>query len=254
MASATGIPEIVNPREEGLGEDEPLLGRVGDASPQEGRPLYYNIIIGTAILAQFGIILLVASVWASIFLQPLILFSAHPLLNSSGLLLVTQSILILQPTHTTTQKRHGTIYHFILNNLAIDLLIAGLVIIEYNKFAHNGTHFRSAHAILGLITYIFLFIQALVGFTQYFVPKLYGGVDEAKAVYKWHRISGYIILTMMLATAMAATQTDYNKTTLKIKIWAVGISAVLVLVGVLPRIKKQKLGIAGPKPSGAFGQ
>lgn len=46
MASATGIPEIVNPQEEGLGEDEPLLGRAGDASQQEGRPLYYNLIIG----------------------------------------------------------------------------------------------------------------------------------------------------------------------------------------------------------------
>jgi hypothetical protein len=48
MASATGIPEV-NPHilDEGLGEDEPLLGRVGDASQQEGRPLYYNLIIGT---------------------------------------------------------------------------------------------------------------------------------------------------------------------------------------------------------------
>jgi hypothetical protein len=51
MASATGIPEVLNPQEpqeEGLGEDEPLLGRVGDASQQEGRPLYYNLIIGNA--------------------------------------------------------------------------------------------------------------------------------------------------------------------------------------------------------------
>jgi hypothetical protein len=29
-----------------MGEDEPLLGRAGDASQQEGRPLYYNVIIG----------------------------------------------------------------------------------------------------------------------------------------------------------------------------------------------------------------
>lgn len=30
----------------GTGEDEPLLGRAGDASQQEGKPLYYNFIIG----------------------------------------------------------------------------------------------------------------------------------------------------------------------------------------------------------------
>lgn len=126
-------------------------------------------------------------------------------------------------------------------------MIAGLVVIEYNKIAHNGTHFVSAHAILGLITYIFLLIQALVGFTAYFVPKLYGSVDQAKSLYKWHRISGYIIFVLLLATVAAATQTDFNKNVLDIKLWAVLISAVLVLVGVLPRIKKQKLGLGERK-------
>jgi len=256
MASVTGIPERIpaeaevnghdRPMEE-VGDDEPLLGRRGDASQPEGRPLYYNSIIGTGVVAQVGIILLVASVWASVFLNDLILFSAHPLLNSAGLLFLTQGILILQPTHTATQKRQGTIAHFTLNNLAIDSLIAGLVVIEYNKIAHKGTHFVSAHAILGLITYISLLIQALVGFTAYFVPKLYGGVDQAKSLYKWHRISGYIILVLLLATVAAATQTDYNKDVLDIKLWAALISGGLVLVGVLPRIKKQKLGLGGWK-------
>jgi hypothetical protein len=49
MASATGIPASMPERDqpaEGLGEDEPLLGRVGDASQPEGRPIYYNLIIG----------------------------------------------------------------------------------------------------------------------------------------------------------------------------------------------------------------
>jgi len=121
------------------------------------------------------------------------------------------------------------------------------VIIEYNKISHGGTHFESPHAILGLITYIFLLIQALIGLTAYFFPKVYGSVDTAKSLYKWHRLSGYIILVLLLATVAAATQTDYNKNVLDIKLWAVLISAVLVLVGVLPRIKKQKLGLGGRK-------
>ena len=45
MASVTGIPEL-DPRSAGYGEDEPLLGRMGDASQLEGRPLYYNLVIG----------------------------------------------------------------------------------------------------------------------------------------------------------------------------------------------------------------
>lgn len=85
------------------------------------------------------------------------------------------------------------------------------------------------------------------------MPRLYGGTEKAKALYKWHRLSGYVILTLLLSTVAAATQTDFNKTTLDIKLWAVLISAVLILIGVVPRIKKQKLGL-GLKPSGAFGQ
>lgn len=211
---------------------------------------------GTAVIAQFGIVLLVATVWASIFLQPLILFSAHPLLNSAAILALVQSILVLQPTHTVEQKRQGTIVHFAANFIAVDALIAGLVVIEVNKISHNGTHFVSVHAILGLITYIFLAIQAFVGFTQYFVPSLYGSVDKAKSLYKWHRISGYVILVLMLATVAAATQTDFNKNAIHIKLWAVIVSSVLVLIGVLPRIKKQKLRVTtwNPFQSGAFGQ
>lgn len=31
----------------GMGEQEPLLGRAGDASQQAGKPIYHNLIIGT---------------------------------------------------------------------------------------------------------------------------------------------------------------------------------------------------------------
>lgn len=57
MASATGIPDRIpaeaeanghdRPAEE-VGDDEPLLGRRGDASQPEGKALYYNLIIGTS--------------------------------------------------------------------------------------------------------------------------------------------------------------------------------------------------------------
>lgn len=46
MASATGIPDVAVTGERQVGEDEPLLGRIGDASQPEGRPLFYNLLIG----------------------------------------------------------------------------------------------------------------------------------------------------------------------------------------------------------------
>lgn len=51
MASATGIPDGIpdtapHRDEEGRGEDEPLLGRRGDASQPEGKALYHNAYSG----------------------------------------------------------------------------------------------------------------------------------------------------------------------------------------------------------------
>lgn len=45
MSSATGIPQE-NPAVEGRGEDEPLLGRAGDASQQDGKGIQFNFFLG----------------------------------------------------------------------------------------------------------------------------------------------------------------------------------------------------------------
>jgi hypothetical protein len=137
----------------------------------------------------------------------------------------------------------GTHVHFALNLVGVMALISGLIIIEMNKASHPETRFTCAHGIMGLITYILIFSQALVGFAQFYIPKqIFGSVDRGKAVYKYHRGSGYVILVMALATICAATQTTFNADVLHLKLWAVLVAGILVLVGVLPRIKKSKLG------------
>jgi len=229
-------------RQPGTSEEEPLLGRRGDASQEEGLPLYQNLVIGTGVVAQAGAWILAAIVWGSVFSHDVILFSAHPLLNSAALVFFIQGILVVQPTHTAKQKKEGTYAHAALNDVALLSALAGLVVIEYNKISHNGTHFESPHAILGLITYILVLIQAVVGITQYFVPALYGGVENAKKLYKYHRVSGYVILLAMLVTVALATQTDYNKNVLQIQLWAVVVGALILLIGVLPRIRLSKFG------------
>ncbi len=96
---------------------------------------------------------------------------------------------------------------------------------------------------MGLVTYVLIFLQALVGFAQFYIPKqVFGSVEKGKAVYKYHRMSGYAILLLGLATVCAATQTDYNKDVLGIQLWAVIVAGVLVIAGVGSRIKKQKVG------------
>lgn len=164
------------------------------------------------------------------------------LLNSVGILLITQAALVLQPTHTARQKRTGTLIHATLANTGVLALIAGLVVIYYNKSAHNGAHFQSAHARLGLATFVLIALQAIVGITQYFTPAVYGGVDNAKKLYKFHRAGGYITTTIAIATICAATWTDYNLNVLHIKHWTVILSSVVFLAGIVARIKKEKFG------------
>jgi hypothetical protein len=122
-------------------------------------------------------------------------------------------------------------------------LTAGLIIIEMNKAGPGHEHFESAHARLGLTFYILVYIQAIVGFTQYYVPQLYGSVDNAKSIYKYHRMAGYVIATLGLATICAATWTTYNLNLAHIQHWAVIVASVLVLVGVVPRIRLSKFGL-----------
>jgi len=129
-----------------------------------------------------------------------------------------------------------------LNLVGVIALITGLTIVEMNKASNRDTRFTSAHGIMGLITYIFIFSQAFVGFVQFYVPQqVLGSVDRGKSIYKYHRMSGYLILVMALATICAATQTTFNADVLHVKWWAALVAGILVLAGVLPRIKKSKL-------------
>lgn len=200
-------------------------------------------------IGQFGVIVLFVLIWVSVFTKPVILFSGHPLAQALGILTLVQSILSLQPAHTPAQKRVGSIVHASLNLLALAFLVVGVVIIEYNKIASNGVHFHSVHGYLGVITSIILAVQYLVGFTMWAMPWLYGGEGNAKELYKYHRWSGYFILVLLLVTVAAATQTEYNKNVLKIKLWTTILLSVLILAGILPRIQKQKLGFKGPNNS-----
>jgi len=222
-------------------EHEPLLGRPGDVAQREQAPLFKNLITGTAPLAQTGSINLFALVWGAVFTHKTIIFSAHPLLNATGVLLATQAVLILQPTHTPKQKKVGTYVHASIWALALGSFYAALAIVLWHKYHSGIGHFESPHAILGVVIYILLLIQAFVGVTQYFFPGLYGGVDNAKALYKYHRITGYSILILILFNVILASYTFYGGRILGIKTWATIVGSLLVVMGVGPRIKKQKI-------------
>ncbi|PFH61656.1 hypothetical protein XA68_16745 [Ophiocordyceps unilateralis] len=248
MASSTGIPARAEPGRLEPSDTEPLLGRPGDVIQRRNTPFARNLIMGTASLAQLGAILMLVLVWASVLNKPLILFSAHPLLQSLAVFVLIQSVLSLQPTYTSEQKQLGQRVHASLNLVALLLLIAGVTLIEYNKLTSHGPHFHSVHGYLGVIVSIILIIQYLVGFTMWAVPALYGGEVRARAVWKYHRYSGYVVLLLLLVTVCSAAETDYNRNVLHMKLWAAILASILVVLGVFPRIQKYKLGLGPPAP------
>lgn len=181
-------------------------------------------------------------IWSAVLVHPVILFSYHPLLQSLSLVLVVQAILVLQPTHTAEQKTNGQRVHAGLIAASVVLAAGGIAIIEYNKISGGREHFHAAHGYFGVATGAVLAVQVLVGLTMWAVPALYGGEARAKAVWKYHRMSGYAILVLLLATVASASRTDYNEGVLRLPLWSLAVLSVLIVVGTFPRIKKQKLG------------
>ncbi|KAJ9141949.1 Cytochrome b561 domain-containing protein 1 [Pleurostoma richardsiae] len=241
MASATGIPATAP---DSLRESEPLLGRPGDVLQKPDESMLRNLYAGTGWLAQAGILLLVALVWSSVFLHPLLpLFSPHPLLQSVGVLFLTEAILVLQPTWTPAEKVVGQRAHTALNLLSFLILATGVAIIEANKIVNNGEHFHSVHGYLGVATAAVLAAQYAFGFLMWGVPGVFGGLDRAKALWKYHRATGYLVYLLLLATVLSATQTPYNWNVLGIKAWAAAIAVVLIIAGVYPRIHLRKFGL-----------
>ncbi|THH32673.1 hypothetical protein EUX98_g1524 [Antrodiella citrinella] len=210
----------------GAGETEPLLARRTDDEMEDvGVSLFTNLVSGPAFLAQIGGVALVVAVWASVFMHKLSLFSAHPLLNSLGIALLLESTLMLQPTTTPAQKRKGAIVHSILNSFAFIAMYSAFVVVVVSKVKMHEHHFQSAHSIFGITTYVLILLQATVGMIQFYAPSLVGGKEKAQSIYKYHRMSGYLIFVFIVLAAIAVTYTD-----------------AFVLAGVLPRIEPTKFG------------
>lgn len=221
-------------------ERQSLLPKTQAVLQGDNEPLRMNIATGTAVLAQVGAFALLITVWYAALTTEIILPTYHPLANSVGLLLLVQAILILQPTHTGVQKRQGAITHGILHSLAVLCFAAGATIIWYNKHIHGSPHYTSLHGKFGLATVIILVVQAAVGIVAFYFPNLLGGEAKAKATYKYHRVSGYLVSVLVLTTVTLGTQTPwFHAKVPSLAIWIV--YDVLIVVGLAARVRVSKM-------------
>ncbi|KAK1832195.1 cytochrome b ascorbate-dependent protein 3 [Podospora conica] len=227
-------------------ETEPLLGRPGDALLPASSPIHNNLYLGTAPLALLGLLILLITIPHAIFTHPrLPLVSPHPLLQTTGYLLLVLAILILQPTSSLnpSAKRRARIWHAALQGGSALCFVAGIGVIEANKVVNRGEHFHSAHGVLGVASGVVLVGQYVFGVVMWLVPAGWLGVEEerARGWWRWHRYSGYAVLGLLTLTVVSAAGTPYVGGVLEVKGWVVAMAGVLVVVGVFPRIQLGKL-------------
>jgi hypothetical protein len=71
-------------------------------------------------------------------------------------------------------------------------------------------------------------------------PGVVGGPAKAKAMYKYHRFSGYLLLSFIWLTALGGTQAEWTRNQFD-HLWIWLLAAGMVFVGTIGRIKSNKL-------------
>ncbi|KAJ7093180.1 hypothetical protein C8R44DRAFT_835539 [Mycena epipterygia] len=173
-------------------------------------------------------------------------FAFHPILQSLSLFLLTYGILTLQPTSQPKTKAAGLARHqYAILFVAFPAIFMGTVAIVYNKFAHGANHFVSWHGKLGIITMAWIVIQVLLGGgSVWFGGAAFGGGSKAKAIWKYHRVSGYVLFFMLMFTAhLGGAWSGWSKrySPLSMRIAAYGIALLACVAGLYLRVRPSKM-------------
>ncbi|KAI9569040.1 hypothetical protein HD554DRAFT_2021107, partial [Boletus coccyginus] len=185
------------------------------------------------------------STWAIIFTNdPTSLgwFAFHPLLQSLAIGCFTYGISTLQPTSQPHTKAAGLQRHQIATiYIGVPLILAGGLAIFLQKNSHGAPHFTTWHGTFGIITVAWIVVQALVGgSTVWFGGAVWGSGMKAKAMWKYHRLSGYILFPLLLFTAHLgggrSTWVTDNSGPF-VQLLAYSIAPLVVLAGVYSRIR-----------------
>jgi len=207
--------------------------------------------LGLTLVAS-GCTLLVAITWFEIFSnnpRSLGLFAFHPPLQTLAIALFACGILTLQPTsHLQPKAKVAGLnrHQLIILGLAFPCISVGTLVIIWNKNIHDAPHFVSWHGTFGIIAVSLMLGQMFLGAgSVWFGGKLFGGGAKAKGLWKYHRISGYLLFPFFLATIMIgglwSTWTTGSISVLP-RIFAYGIAPVAIIVGIWSRARVSKLG------------
>ncbi|KAI9279014.1 eukaryotic cytochrome b561-domain-containing protein [Umbelopsis sp. AD052] len=221
-------------------EHSPLLGSTSETMKANVRSTNFFSLAG-----QAGIVLFAVLVWSVLLTTPWSLFSYHPAGMSILVVAATEGIYLLQPTYTPQEKKEGLKYHAILQILGYTSGVIGATAIFYNKAIHDKPHITSAHASFGVLTLSYLLVQLLFGVFMAYIPSVFGGTSQAKALWKYHRVSGYLLLILVWITAQLGAHADFMVDNFPVPnfLWLYWVSLALVAIGIFKRTDVSKWGV-----------
>jgi hypothetical protein len=88
------------------------------------------------------------------------------------------------------------------------------------------------------------------GFVIAFVPTIFGGVSQAKALWKYHRVSGYTFLILVWTTTLIGVHAAYFivKFPAPSLLWLHWLALVMVMIGIIFRVDIGKWGLKKRHP------
>ncbi|KAJ7470335.1 hypothetical protein FB451DRAFT_1474087 [Mycena latifolia] len=234
-------------------EDQlPSEGRKGDAFA-----MYLALVSPSIISEQF----FTTVTWVTVLVNDPVMvgwFAFHPLLQSLSLFLFTygkllildqnigSGILTLQPTSQPKTKAAGLARHqYAILFAGFPAIFLGTAAVVYNKWAHGKSHFLSWHGKFGIASMGWICIQVLLGGgSVWFGGAAFGGGMKAKAIWKYHRLSGYVLFALLVLTShLGGAWSGWGQkySPLSMRIIAFGIALVACISGVYIRLRPSKM-------------
>lgn len=175
-------------------------------------------------------------------------FSLHPTLQSLALSFFVYGIITLQPTSQPKTKAAGLSRHQLaIFVCAFPIVSIGTFAVWWNKHIRDHNHFTTWHGKLGLISMCWILVQIAVGGgSVWFGGAAFGGGMKAKLIWRYHRISGYILFPLLLLTANFGGLYSHWGTkylSLPIRVIAYLIAPLVILVAVYVRVRLSKMNI-----------
>jgi len=173
-------------------------------------------------------------------------FAVHPPAQTLAVLALFIGVLQLQPSRRPKSRERGLARHqVIMLGLGAPAILIGGGFMIWNKVDHSAPHFTSWHGKFGLIALLWICVHVVVGGSiVWFDGRVFGGQTEAKKLWKWHRLSGYLLLPFLLVTIhLAGAYADWvvAHTSRPARIFVYTILPIFALGGLFLRMRRDKL-------------